>query len=119
MVIVNSLVVALLSFVVIFGSALLGMFVRRFLPEHHLRDDTRDTVKLGAGLIATLAALVLGLLVGSAKNSFDSVNAGITQPPVRVILMARPLARYGPEARDAREQLRRGFAASIEQAWPD
>ena len=118
-VIVNSLVVALLSFVVIFGSALFGGFVRRYLPEHHLRDDTRDTVKLGAGLIATLAALVLGLLVGSAKSSFDSVNAGITQAAVRVILMDRTLARYGPEAREAREQLRRGVAASIEAAWPD
>lgn len=117
--IVSSLVIALLSFVVIFGSALFGMFVRHFLPEHHLRDDTRDTVKLGAGLIATLAALVLGLLVGSAKSSFDSVNAGITQAAVRVILMDRTLARYGPEAHDAREQLRRGFAASIEAAWPD
>jgi len=116
---VSSLVVALLSFVVIFGSALLGMFVRRFLPEHHLREDTRDTVKLGAGLIATLAALVLGLLVGSAKSSFDSVNAGITQAAVRVILMDKVLARYGPEAREAREQLRRGFAASIQEAWPD
>ena len=104
----SSLAVALLSFVVIFGSALLGMFVRRFLPEHHLREDTRDTVKLGAGLIATLAALVLGLLVGSAKSSFDSVNAGITQAAVRVILMDRTLARYGLEAQDAREQLRRG-----------
>src|SRR5215467_14567919 len=98
--IVSSLVIALLSFVVIFGSALFGMFVRRFLPEHHLHDDTRDTVKLGAGLIAALAP---GLLVGSAKSSFDSVNAGITQAAVRVILMDRTLARYGPEAHDARE----------------
>ena len=93
----SSLAVALLSFVVIFGCALLGMFVRRFLPDYYLREDTRDTVKLGAGLIATLAALVLGLLVGSAKSSFDSVNAGITQAAVRVILMDRTLARYGPE----------------------
>ena len=111
--------VGLISFAVIFGSAMLGMLIRRCLPEHHLRDDSKDTVKLGAGLIATLAALVLGLLVGSAKSSFDSVNAGLTQNAARVILLDRVLARYGPEAREAREQLRRGVAASIELMWPD
>ena len=115
----TALAVSSLSFVVIFGSALLGMLVRRFLPEHHLRDDSKDTVKLGAGLIATLAALVLGLLVGSAKSSYDAVNAAMTQAAARVILLDRTLARYGPEAKDAREELRRGFAASIEAAWPN
>jgi len=83
----NALAVALISFAIIFGSALLGMLVRRFLPEDHRRDDTKDTVKLGAGLIATLAALVLGLLVGSAKSSFDAVNAAITQAAAKVILL--------------------------------
>jgi hypothetical protein len=112
-------IVALISFAVIFGSTMLGMVVRRLLPEHHLRDDSKDTVKLGAGLIATLAALVLGLLVGSAKSSFDAVNAGITQAAAKAIVLDRALARYGPEAKDAREQLRRSVAGVIEMIWPD
>ena len=92
----NAPFIALISFGLIFGSAMIGMLIRRFLPEHHLRDDSKDTVKLGAGLIATLAALVLGLLVGSAKSSFDSVNAGLTQNAARVIVLDRVLAGYGP-----------------------
>ena len=115
----SAFLVGLISFAVIFGSTMLGMLIRRCLPEHHLRDDSKDTVKLGAGLIATLAALVLGLLVGSAKSSFDAVNAGLTQSASKIIVLDRVLAGYGPEAKDAREQLRRGVAASIEMVWPD
>jgi hypothetical protein len=57
--------------------------------------------------------------VGSAKSSFDAVNAGLTQNASKIIVLDRVLAGYGPEAREAREQLRRGVAASIEMVWPD
>jgi len=94
--------VALIAFVCIFGGALLGLFLRTLLPEHHLRDDSRDALKLGAGLIATLVALVLGLLVSSAKSSFDAMNSGLTELGAKVILLDRILAQYGPETMEAR-----------------
>ena len=115
----NSPVVALISFAVIFGSAMLGMFVRHFLPAHHLRDDSKDTVRLGAGFIATLAALVLGLLVGSAKSSYDAASAGITQAATKAIVLDEVFARYGPETKDARDQLHRTVAGVIERIWPE
>src|SRR5216683_772946 len=105
---------ALIAFACIFGGALLGFILRTILPEHHLRDDSKDVVKLGAGLIATMAALVLGLLVSSAKTSFDEMNAGVTQSGAKIILLDRFLANYGPETKAAREQLRRTVAAGIE-----
>ena len=101
-----------------FAGALLGTALRRFLPGHHLSSDSRDVVKLGAGLIATQAALVLGLLVSSAKGSFDSVNAGITQAGAKVILLDRLLARYGPESKPARDELQRVVLSGYEQLWP-
>ena len=52
---------------------------------------------MGAGLIATLAALVLGLLVTSAKNAFDSAGAELTQVSSKVILLDRALAQYGEQ----------------------
>ena len=70
----SSLVIALIVFVCVFGSALLGLFLRTSLPEHHLSEDSTGVVKLGTGLIATLAALVLGLLIASAKTSFDKIK---------------------------------------------
>ena len=50
-----------------FGGMLLGVFLRTRLPTHHLSDESRDAVKMGTAMIATLTALVLGLLIASAK----------------------------------------------------
>ena len=72
------LAIGLISAACIFGGALLGMWLHKVLPERHLDDASKDTIKLGAGLLATLAALVLGLLVSSAKSSLDAMNTGIT-----------------------------------------
>ena len=59
-------------FAFVFGGAMLGMFLRPVLPPHHLRAGSKDIIRLGMGLIATMAALVLGLLVASAKEFYDS-----------------------------------------------
>src|SRR5216110_3564859 len=109
----SSITIGLISAGCIFGGAVLGLFLQGLLPEHHLRDTSKDTVKVVAGTIATLAALVLGLLVGSAKNSFDALNTEITQSSTKVILLDRALAAYGPETKEAREQLRRGVITLI------
>ena len=61
--------IALIVFACVFGGALLGMFLRVFTPEHHLSQDSQDVIKLGMGLIATMAALVLGLVIATAKSS--------------------------------------------------
>ena len=110
--------VFLISAGFIFGGAVLGLLLSRFLPEGHLRDDSKDTVKVATGMIATLAALVLGLLISSANNSFDGVDTTITQTGAKIILLDRALANYGPETNDAREYLRGIVVAGIEMFWP-
>ena len=114
----SSLTIGLLSAGSIFGGSLLGMGLQRLLPSHHLGKETQDVVKLSAGTIATLTALVLGLLVSSAKSSFDTMNMGAVQSSAKIILLDRTLARYGPEATPARQQLKRSIAAGIEAVWP-
>ena len=114
----SSITVGLVSTACIFGGGLLGLWLRTVLPDHHLHGNSKDAVKVGAGMIATVTALVLGLLVGSAKSSFDVVQAGITQSSAKIILLDRALAEYGPETKPAREQLRRSVAAGIETIWP-
>ena len=115
----SSLTIGLISAACIFGGALLGLLLQGLLPQHHLRDNSKDTVKVVAGTIATLSALVLGLLVGSAKSSFDATNTLIVQNGAKIILLDRVLAAYGPETKDVREQLRRAVAAGIEIFWPE
>ncbi len=113
----SPLAISLIAFGCIFGGMLLGMFLRGVLPEHHLSDESKDVVKLGAGMIATLAALVLGLLIASAKGSFDAMNSGLIQTGSKVILLDRVMAQYGPETKEVRDQLRRSVASAIEQIW--
>jgi Protein of unknown function (DUF4239) len=114
----SSQTIFLISAACIFGGAVLGLLLSGLLPERHLRDTSRDTVKVVTGMIATLAALVLGLLVSSAKSSFDSVDTAVTQSGAKIILLDRALANYGPETKDAREQLRNTVVAGIEMFWP-
>jgi hypothetical protein len=114
----SSLTIGLISAGCIFGGALLGMWLRKVVPERHLDAASRDTIKLGAGLLATLAALVLGLLVSSAKASFDAMNTGIAQAGAKILLVDHMLADYGPETKDVREQLRNIVASSIDRIWP-
>jgi hypothetical protein len=111
--------IALVSFIAIFVGALIGMFLRRFIPERHLAPDSRDVVKLLAGLIATQAALVIGLLVSSAKNSFDSMNDGVTEAGAKIIVLDQLLSRYGPEADPVRRQLQRSLGMVVDELWPE
>jgi hypothetical protein len=115
----NSTFIASVSAACIFSGALIGLGLQRLLPVHHLSKETQDVVKLSAGTIATLTALVLGLLVSSAKSSFDTMNNGIVQSSAKIILLDRALARYGPETKLAREQLKRNVAGIIEIVWPN
>jgi len=114
----NSLTIGFISAGCIFGGVLLGMLLQKVLPQHHLESDSKDTVKVGAGMLATLTALVLGLLVSSAKGSFDAMNAGIAQTGAKIILLDHVLADYGPETKEIREQLRHTVESVIERIWP-
>jgi hypothetical protein len=99
--------IGVISAACIFGGALIGLWLQRLLPKHHLNKESQDVMKLGAGVIATVTALVLGLLVSSAKSSFDAMNTRITQTSATIIIFDRTLAEYGPEAKNVREHMRR------------
>ncbi|HEX4415726.1 MAG TPA: hypothetical protein VH107_18995, partial [Lacipirellulaceae bacterium] len=94
-------------------------WLRSALPEHHLSSDTKDSVKVAMGLVATMVALVLGLLIAAAKDKYDRESAGVTQLAAKVIYFDRMLANYGPEASDVREQLRKMVEMVRSRMWPD
>lgn len=110
----NHLVIALIVFLCVVGSALLGSYLRVVLPQHHLSAESTDVVKLATGLIATMAALVLGLLISSAKGSFDTTNSETVHAAADIVRLDRVLARYGPETQEIRGLLKRMTARSIE-----
>ena len=105
-------------FACVFGAAILGMYMSNVLPEAHLSERSKDVVKLGMGLVATLSALVLGLLISSAKNSFDAQNTELTQSSAEIVFLDRILAHYGPETEKARGVLRTAVVTSLDTLWP-
>jgi hypothetical protein len=105
------------AFACVFGGALIGMALRRILPEHHLSADSKEVIKLAMGLTATMSALVLALLIASAKSSYDAQRNELTQLSATIILLDRGLAHYGPETKGARDLLRRYVAEMHDQIW--
>lgn len=105
--------------VCVFGGALLGMSIHTILPEHHLNAESKDVIKLGMGLIATMSALVLALLTNSAKGSYDSQRNELTQAAANIILVDRVLTHFGPEAKESRDLLKLTVAAMIDRIWPN
>src|SRR6516164_7752858 len=113
----NALTVSGIIFVLTLGGIFLGTLLRRTLPEHHLDEHSKDVVRLGVGLIATMAALVLGLLIAAAKGSFDTQTSQVRQITADLILLDNILAQYGPEARPVREQIRSTVGPFADRLW--
>ena len=113
----NSFLVGMMAFAAMFGGSIAGMYLRLPLPNHHLRDDSRDVVKLAGGLIGTLAALVLGLLVASGKGFYDAQSSELTQMSADIVFLDRTLAHYGAETEAVRQNLRKTVVAVLEKSW--
>ena len=93
------------------------MWLANVLPQHHLNAETKDLVKLGVGLIGTMAALLLGLLVASAKSAYDARSSELTEMAANTILLDRALAHYGPTAGPIRGLLKIAVVRMIDQVW--
>jgi hypothetical protein len=115
----NSNIAGALVFAALFGAGLLGVRVRAALPEHHLTADTRDAVRIGMALVATMATLVLGLLVASTKGAYDTQKSEVMQMAAKIVFLDRMLANYGAETAETRELLRRSVGSAINRMWPD
>jgi hypothetical protein len=113
----SAIAVSVVAFVIMLCGAAAGIVLRRTLPTHHLNDHSKDVVRLGSALIATLSALVLGLLITSAKNSYDIQRNEIRQIAAKLVLLDGELERYGPEARTARDLQRQAIGPLIDRIW--
>jgi len=99
---VSELAISFVVYVCVTGGALAGIYLNPVLPPEHVKDETRQAVNIAVGIIATLAALVLGLMVTSAKSSFDTRASDVREIAARIIILDRVLRDYGHEATDAR-----------------
>jgi hypothetical protein len=115
----NTTPASIILFACLVGVALLGRRVRRYLPADHLSADSRDAVKLAMSLVATMTALLLGLLVSSAKGTYDTARSEVIQMAGKVAFLDRVLALYGPETADARAEFRDAVADAVRRTWAE
>jgi hypothetical protein len=114
----NSVLISLIVFVCVFGGALIGLWLGTGLPPQHLSADSKDVMKLGMGLVGTMTAILLGLLVASAKSFYDTQSNELIGMSAKIILLDRILAHYGPEAKEARELLHGAVFRLLDTMWP-
>lgn len=112
------LLIGVIASALAFGGALLGTRLRTILPRDHLEGESKDVIKLGIGLIATMTALILGLVTGSAKNTFDGADGAVRDAAVKLLALDRTLARYGPETATIRMNLKQVLGERINMIWP-
>jgi hypothetical protein len=114
----SPLATSLVVFLCVFGGALLGIFVSPLLPVQHQSSDSKDIVRLGMGLVATMVAVALGLLIASAKSFYDTQCTDVTQLAANYIMIDRVLSHYGPETSDARAAERAVLAKHLGLSGP-
>ena len=114
----RAIAISAIVFACTFGAVLAGIWCRSRLPEQHLGPDSKDVVRVAMGLIATMAALLLGLVVASAKSGFDAQDTAVRTLAANVVMLDRTLAQYGPESKQVRELIRQTVVARIDEVWP-
>jgi hypothetical protein len=113
----RAITIASITFICTFGSALAGTFIRSRLPPTHLSKESQDVVRLGIGLVATMTALLLGLVTAAARSTFDTQDAAIRNSAATILTLDRHLARYGPETKPTRELIRSAVAFRLQTTW--
>jgi hypothetical protein len=115
----SNVAIAFIVFCSLFGAAVLGMRLHSALPEHHLKDESKDLLKLALGIIGTMSGLVLGLLVASASGAYNAQRSNVIDWAAKIALLDRVLAHFGPESDPARESLRDASSQIIGLMWPN
>jgi len=115
----SPLEIASIVFLCVFAGTLGGMVLRNALPDHHLSEDSKEVVKLGIGMIATMTALILGLMTASAKSAFDAQNAAVEHMAANSLALDRALAGYGPETMEIRTMLKLALSSRLAVSWPE
>jgi hypothetical protein len=114
----STILVGLIIFACFFGGALLGMALRKALPEHHLNEDSQRLLGMGLGIIGTMAGLVLGLLVASATTTYNAQRSDLFDAASKVVILDKILAHYGREANQPRRTLRAAVVRTLARIWP-
>jgi hypothetical protein len=115
----NTVVIGLIAFAAILAGAFVGVKVRERLPKHHLTDETKNLVSVSTAVVATVSALVLGLLISNANTSFTRLGGQVTALSAENLRLDHMLRRYGADAEPARNMLLQYAEQKAADLFPD
>jgi hypothetical protein len=115
----NSLIITLVVFAVILAGTFAGLKVRDHIPKQHLTDETRNLVAVSTAVVATVSALVLGLLISNANTSFTRLGGEVTALSAEILRLDHILRRYGADAEPARSTLEQYAEQKSADLFPD
>ncbi|MCC6320413.1 MAG: DUF4239 domain-containing protein [Phycisphaerales bacterium] len=114
----NPFLITSIVFAILFAAGLVGLRVRAALTEHHLTEDSKESVRVGMAFVGSMAALLLALLISSTANAYDAEKGQVTQLAAKIIFLDRVLAGYGPDSAEPRAELRRAAESAVVRMWP-
>ena len=113
----NAIAISAVAFASIFGATLLGMLLGSVLPGRYLSGGSKEVVTLGIGVIATMSAVLLGLLISSTRTSYEEKRSQVIRMTADVIELDLIMKDYGPEARPVRQVMRDAVPQMIDSIW--
>ena len=115
----SAIAISGIAFASIFGATVLGMLLRRILPDRHLSAESKEVIGLGTAVIATLSAVLLGLLISSTRTSYEEKRSQVIRMTADIIELDLLMKDYGPEARPVRQVMRDAVPTMIDSIWRD
>lgn len=109
--------ISAVAFASMFGAAILGMILRARLPDRYLSAESKEVIRLGTALIATMAAVLLGLLISSTRSSYEEKRGQVIRMTADLIELDILMESYGPEAQPARQVMRDAVPPLIDSIW--
>jgi hypothetical protein len=115
----HSWIIGVLTLALTMAGAFMGWRLKKLLPHHHLTEETKKLVSASTAVVATVSALVLGLLISNANASFSRLGGEVTTLSAQILRLDRILLRYGPESQPARHVLREYAEQKAADMFPD
>jgi hypothetical protein len=101
----REVLVAVLTFLCLAGAGIGTMFLQRKLPRGHLEETTNATIRHVANLLAIISSLVLGLMMDSARSTFEAFDHNIHSFATELIIFDRTVRALGPEGDETHKRL--------------
>src|SRR5215471_1500634 len=115
----DPLIIGLIVYALLLAGALAGWKMRKRLPAHHLTDETKSLVNMSTAVVATVSALVLGLLISNANATFTRLGGEVTSLSAEILRLDQILRRYGSAADQARGTLRQYAEQKSADLFPE